>query len=131
MTALEKHVRQYVEAAKSAVPSITAPELAGEIERGEVTVVDVGRADERHDHGAIPESIWVPRGDVEYAADPESQYYDPAFDLGDHYVCYCSGGGRGALAAARLAEMGYPDVAYLGDGFAGWVEAGYEVEKVH
>jgi len=44
------------------------------------------------------------------------------------YVCRCSSWTRGALAAARLREMGNRDVAYLEDGFEAWEAAGYEVE---
>lgn len=130
MADLRRHVREFVEAAEASVDGVSAAELAEELESGGVTVVDVGRENERHDHGAIPGSVWVPRGDVEYAADPESEYHDPIFDVDGRYICYCSGGGRGALAAATLAEMGYPDVAYLEDGFVGWAEAGLPVKSV-
>jgi len=68
-------------------------------------------------------------GGIEYAADPESEYYVDAFDPDGRYVCHCSGGTRGALAAARLREMGYRDVAYLEDGFAAREAAGHAVES--
>lgn len=130
MAELRTHVSEFVEAAEGSVDGVTAADLATALESGRVTVVDVGRENERRDHGAIPGSVWVPRGDVEYAADPESEYHDPAFDVEGRYVCYCTGGGRGALAAATLAEMGYADVAYLEDGFVGWAEVGLPVEPV-
>ena len=130
MTDLERHAEDYIEEAKSAVDSVTADELADEIEAGDVTVVDVREDRERWTDGAIPDSVHASRGGIEYSADPESDYHLDAFDPDRRYVCHCSGGSRGAMAAARLQEMGYDDVAYLEGGFRAWQQAGHEVEDV-
>lgn len=130
MADVRKHVREFVEAAEATVEGMTAAELAEAIDRGRVSVIDVRRGEERREHGAIPGAAPVPRGGIEFAADPESEYYDPVFDAEGRFVCHCSGGSRGALAAATLHEMGYPDVAYLEGGFTAWADAGYEVEAV-
>ncbi|MGH9427875.1 MAG: rhodanese-like domain-containing protein, partial [Terriglobia bacterium] len=39
-----------------------------------------------------------------------------------------AGGGRSALAADVLQEMGFPNVAHLEAGFNGWAAAGLPVE---
>lgn len=127
---LERHAEDYVEEATSAVDSVTAGELRDAIEDGDVTVVDVREDRERWAAGAIPGSVHASRGGIEYSADPESDYHLDAFDPDRRYVCHCSGGSRGAMAAARLQEMGYDDVAYLEGGFRAWQEADYEVEDV-
>ena len=129
MSDLERHAQDYVEEAKAAVESVTAGELARELERGGVTVVDVREDRERWGDGAIAGSVHASRGTIEYSADPESDYYVEGFDPAKRYVCHCGGGARGAMAAARLQEMGYRDVAYLEGGFAAWRDAGYEVEE--
>lgn len=46
------------------------------------------------------------------------------------YILYCAGGGRSALAAKTMKDMGYPDVAHLDTGFGGWDAAGFEIEDV-
>ncbi|HKJ60018.1 MAG TPA: rhodanese-like domain-containing protein [Halobacteriales archaeon] len=119
-----KHVAEYIAGAEASVDSVTAAPLAADVEAGDVVVVDVREDRERWSQGTIPGTVHASRGGIEYAADPESEYYVDAFDPDGRYVCHCSGGTRGALAAARLREMGYRDVAYLEDGFAAWEAAG-------
>ena len=124
----EKYVADFVDGAEASVESQTPSDLATALEAGDVVVVDVREDRERRSHGTIPGSVHASRVDVEYSADQESECYLEAFDPGRRYVCHCSGGTRGALAAARLREMGYRDVAYHEDGFEAWEASGYEVE---
>jgi phage shock protein E len=49
-------------------------------------------------------------------------------DRGRRIVVHCNAGGRGALAAKSLMEMGYTNVANLEGGLNAWRERGYEVE---
>jgi rhodanese-related sulfurtransferase len=70
----------------------------------------------------------VPRGLVEFRADPGSAMHDKAFDRSKTVVAYCASGGRSALVGKTLKDMGYANVLNLG-GFKGWVDAGGEVEK--
>ena len=130
MGELRRPARAFVEAAKAAVPAVTPDELAAEREAGTVTVIDVRRPDERLADGAIPGAIHAERGGIEYYVDPASSYHKPGIEPGGRYVCHCSGGGRGAMAAARMAEMGYDDVAYLAGGSDAWAAAGYPMEPV-
>ena len=41
---------------------------------------------------------------------------------------HCASGGRSALAAATLKDMGYSDVAHLDGGFKAWTDAGRPVD---
>lgn len=70
--------------------------------------------------------IHIPRGLLEPKADAESGMGDPALlaarDAGPVMVL-CAAGGRAALAAAALKEMGY-DARLIEGGFAGWKAAG-------
>jgi rhodanese-related sulfurtransferase len=43
-------------------------------------------------------------------------------------VVYCASGNRSALAADRMRELGYPDVASLAGGIKGWAMAGGAVD---
>jgi rhodanese-related sulfurtransferase len=72
-----------------------------------VTVVDIRDIRERWERGAIPGARSMPRGMLEFWFDPESPYYKGGFDFGDRYVVYCAGGGRSALAAVALQDLGY------------------------
>jgi rhodanese-related sulfurtransferase len=50
---------------------------------------------------------------------------DPAKKL----VTYCASGGRSALAAKTLKDMGYPKVAHMVGGFTAWRDGGKAVAK--
>ena len=71
----------------------------------------------------------VPRGMLEFWLDPTSPYYTGKVDPEKRIVVYCAQGGRSALAADVLREMGFPDVAHLEPGFNGWAAAGLPIER--
>src|SRR5258708_30568708 len=73
--------------------------------------------------GKVPGAVAIPRGLVEFRADPASAMHDKAFDRAKTVVAYCASGGRSALVGKTLKVMGYPNVRNLG-GFKGWLEAG-------
>ncbi|MBA2512632.1 MAG: rhodanese-like domain-containing protein [Actinomycetota bacterium] len=86
-----------------------------------VTVVDVREPDE-YEAGHVPGAKPLPRGLLEYKAAEELP------DKDARIVVHCALGGRGALAAKSLKEMGYTNVANMEGGIKGWKENGYEVE---
>jgi len=81
---------------------------------------------ERETEGAIPGSVHASRGMLEFYADPESPAYMSAFDPEERYILYCGTGGRSALAAKTLKDMGYGEVASLVGGFAAWKASKHE-----
>ena len=119
-----------VAAAKQRVRVVSKSELERELQKGDVQLIDVRDVRERWSRGGIPGARSVPRGMLEFWADPESPYYKKGLDPARPTVVYCAGGMRSALAADALQQLGYQDVAHLEIGFDGWKEAGGEVEKV-
>lgn len=93
-------------------------------------LVDLREIQERVDLGAVPGSKHVPRGMLEFWADPQSPYYRDWFAEERRTILYCAGGVRSVLAAEALIEMGFRNVAHLEAGFAGWQAAGEPVEDV-
>jgi len=92
-------------------------------ERGDVVVVDVRDTSEREVEGAIPGSIHASRGILEFHAGPESPAYITSFETEKRLILYCGTGGRSALAAKTLIDMGYPEVSSLAGGYAAWKAA--------
>ena len=78
--------------------------------------------------GAIAGAVAAPRGFLEFIADPASPMHNPALSSGKRLIVYCASGGRSALAAKTLQDMGYADVANLTGGFQAWSEAGGPTE---
>jgi rhodanese-related sulfurtransferase len=67
--------------------------------------------------------VHVSRGLLEFNADPESPLYNEALRPDRRIILYCGSGGRSALAAKTLHDMGYGDVASLAGGYAAWRKA--------
>ena len=72
-------------------------------------------------------SVHVPRGMLEFKADPESPFHDENFRRDRPVVLFCASGGRAWLAGKTLRDMGFEKVYNLG-GFKDWAEAGLPVE---
>jgi rhodanese-related sulfurtransferase len=125
-----RNVNDMVREAKSRIEELTVEQLQAEIEAGSATLIDIRDPREQWERGAIPGAKSMPRGMLEFWFDPESKYYRGGLDLEQRYVVYCAGGGRSALAADVLQDLGYTHVAHLVCGFNGWKDAGGAVETV-
>lgn len=119
----------WVDSLRPQVQTLSADELAARRASGEdLTVIDIRELQERIDKGAIPNSHHVPRGMLEFWADPAMGYHRDYFVEDGRYVVYCAGGGRSVLAALALMDMGYDQVWHLDGGFGAWEKAGQPVE---
>ena len=123
-----KTVQTMLAEAEAAVPRIAPEEAKGLAGRADVLFLDVREPAEVATSGKVPGALAVPRGLVEFRADPASPMHDAAFDRAKTIVTYCASGGRAALVGKTLTDMGYANVRNLG-GFKGWVDAGGEIEK--
>lgn len=122
-------VDQMVEEAKTRIENLGVGQLQAELAAGGVQLLDIRDVRERQALGWIPGALHVPRGMLEFWVDPTSQYYRGRVDPEKRIVLYCAAGGRSALAADVLRDMGFPNVAHLEVGFNGWSAAGMPVEK--
>jgi rhodanese-related sulfurtransferase len=120
-------VKQLVEAANAAVPRISPAAAKSLMESGSAVVIDVRDAPEIEQNGRIPGAKHVPRGMLEFRADPQSPYHDKAFDRSKTIILYCASGGRSALGGKVLQDMGYRDVHNLG-GIKDWTDCGEVLE---
>jgi rhodanese-related sulfurtransferase len=125
---MAKSVKDLVEAANAVVPRISPAEAQEKIAAGNVLVVDVRDAPEVEKSGKVAGAVHVPRGMLEFRADPESPYHDQNFVKDKPVILYCGSGGRSALSGQALKELGYDEVYNLG-GFGDWVDSGGAVEK--
>jgi len=114
--------------AKQNIENLTADQVAAELDSGGALLVDVREPQER-EAAAIPGSIAAPRGMLEFYADPSLPYHKEEFEADRRIILHCASGGRSALAAATLKEMGYTNVAHLDGGIKAWQEAGRPTES--
>jgi rhodanese-related sulfurtransferase len=125
---MAKSVKDLVEAANAVVPRITLAQAKELIEAGDAVVVDVRDAPEVEKSGKIAGALHVPRGMLEFRADPESPYHDKNLAKDKTVIVYCASGGRSALSGQALKELGYAEVYNLG-AFKDWAESGGAVER--
>ncbi|MBS0517473.1 MAG: rhodanese-like domain-containing protein [Proteobacteria bacterium] len=123
-----KTVQAMVAEANAVVPAISPEDAKGLVGRADVLFLDVREPGEVAASGKVPGALAIPRGLVEFRADPASPLHDAAFDRAKTVVAYCASGGRSALVGKTLKDMGYANVRNLG-GFKGWVDAGGPIEK--
>lgn len=124
---MTKGAMDLVAEAKKEVENLTPEQVAAELERGDAVLVDVREPQER-EAAAIPGSISAPRGMLEFYADQSMPYHKEEFDPERRIILHCASGGRSALGAAALKEMGYNNVAHLDGGIKAWQEAGHPTE---
>ncbi|MFO7272002.1 MAG: rhodanese-like domain-containing protein [Sphaerobacter thermophilus] len=124
----KKTAAEMVAEAKSRIRNLSPDEVAAELKRGNVVLVDLREPEEREENGAIPGSVSAPRGMLEFYADPTTSYHREEFDPEQDIILYCSAGGRSALAADTLQQMGHRRVAHLEGGFTAWRDQGLPVE---
>lgn len=119
-------VAQLVHEARSGIENLTPDQVLAELAAGAAVLVDVRDAPERAS-GTIAGAVHASRGMLEFYADPASPLHKPELDPARRVILHCASGGRSALAARALQQLGYRNVAHLDGGFKAWVAAGKPV----
>lgn len=120
---LKRGFKQMLAEANAVIETVSVQDLGYLVDDPDVVLVDVRETVEREREGMIPGSLHAPRGMLEFQADPESPAYNPELRPEDRLILYCGTGGRSALAAKTLLDMGYADVASLAGGYEAWRSA--------
>jgi rhodanese-related sulfurtransferase len=120
---------QMVVEANAQIESVSPNDAHDEMTSDNAVFLDVREPVEWEQH--IPGSVQVPRGLLEFAADPNSPRHKPELDPAGRVIVYCRSGARAALAAHTLKALGYDDVANLAGGFSAWKEAGLPTAEHH
>lgn len=123
-----KTAKDYLDAAKDDVPSMSSEDAIAKHADGQGVFIDVRDSADIADSGTIKGAHRVPRGVIEFHADPAvEKMYNPVFQKDADIHLICGAGGQAALAGKTLKEMGYSKVTNIG-GFPGWKEAGGPTE---
>lgn len=125
---MSKSASDLVKEAKQQIENLTPQQVSDELSKSNVILVDIRESEELNQSGKIPNSIHASRGMLEFYADSALPYYKPEFDKSKRIILHCASGGRSALAAVTLKQMGFENVAHLDGGIKAWKEAGFETE---
>src|SRR3954467_12660260 len=99
-------VKEMVAAANAAVPRISEADDKARHAKGGTGLTARREPRERAASGTVPGALPIPRGLLEFRADPESPDRNAAFQK-PVVITYCASGGRAALAGKLLQELGY------------------------
>ena len=107
-----------------------SPEEALEMSNeNKCNLIDIRDEPELEKQGRIEKAFHIPRGLLEFSIHPESAYVqNNQMDLNKETVLFCAAGGRSALAAKTLKEMGFKNVSHVEGGFGLMVQKGFKIK---
>ena len=117
-----------LEAANKMVPKIDVAEGIEKHKEGKSVFIDVRDGLEINKSGTIKGALRIPRGFIEFAADPRTPHHNQNLQKDADIVLVCGAGGMAALTGRTLIEMGYESVSNVG-GFSSWKDGGGPVEE--
>ena len=115
---------ELVARAKATIHECSVADAHGCVD-SDTILIDIRELDEFR-RGYIPGAILLPRGLLEFEihALVRQAQRDPAVPIEDQpIVLYCGTGGRSALAAQTLEDMGYRNVKSMAGGIVAWAQA--------
>ena len=124
-----KSPQTLVSEALNEVKTITPEEAMKLNSENKCNLIDIRDGVELEKLGAIENSFHIPRGLLEFSIHPESAYVqNNQIDLNKETVLFCAAGGRSALAAKTLQEMGFKNVSHVEGGFSLMVKKGFKIK---
>ena len=108
-----------------AVPEIDAIELHDRIDRGDKLVILDSRTPEEYQRFCIPGGRSMPGGELAFRISDVVKDLDPDTTV----IVNCAGRTRSIIGTRVLQRMGFTDALGLKNGTAGWVLAGYQLER--
>ena len=93
-------------------------------------LIDIRDEAELQKLGRIENSLHIPRGLLEFSIHPESAFIqNNQIDLNKETVLFCAAGGRSALAAKTLQEMGFKNISHIEGGFGLMRQKGFKTKS--
>ena len=124
---MTKSAATYLAEANASVPRIKGAEAIAHHSTGAI-FIDVRDSADIAKSGTIAGAKRIPRGMIEFRADPAmEQFYDADLKKDSQLYLVCGAGGQAALAGKTLRDMGYTNVTNIG-GIGEWKEAGGPME---
>ena len=117
-----KTAKDYLEEANAVVKKIDVAEAIEKHKAGSTIFIDVRDGVDISKTGTIKDALRIPRGFIEFAADPDTPFHNKQLNKDAEIILVCAAGGMAALTGHTLKEMGYQNVSNVG-GFSDWKEA--------
>ena len=125
-----KSPQNLISEASKEIKTISAEEALRLSKENKCNLIDLREEGELINSGSIDNSTHVPRGLLEFSINLDSpliqnNIIDPKKDI----VLFCAAGGRSALAAKTLKDMGFENVSHIEGGFSAMRAEGFKIKK--
>ena len=125
-----KSPQTLVSEALNEVKTITPEEAMKLNSENKCNLIDIRDEVELQKLGRIENSLHIPRGLLEFSIHPESAFVqNNQIDLNKETVLFCAAGGRSALAAKTLQEMGFKNISHIEGGFGLMRQKGFKTKS--
>lgn len=117
-----------IQEALKQIKTLTPEEALQKNLNNECNLIDIRDFNELEKEGKIENSLHISRGLLEFSIHPDSTYVQrEELDLSKEIVLFCAAGGRSALAAKTLKDMGFEKVSHVDGGFGLMKMKGFKV----
>ena len=124
-----KSSKSLIEEALKEIKTISPSEALKLSKENKCNLIDIRDTIELQNSGTIENSFHIPRGMLEFSIHPESPFSkNENLDPNKEIVLFCAAGGRSALAAKTLKQMGFEKVSHIDGGFSLMVNSGFKVK---
>ena len=124
-----KSPQSLISEALNQVKTISAEEAFELSENNKCNLIDIRDGLELEREGVVENSFHISRGLLEFSIHPDSPFIQKnGIDLDKELVLFCAAGGRSALAAKTLKEMGFNKVSHIQGGFSSMKNSGFKIK---
>ena len=123
-----KSPKSLVEDALKEIKTLSPSEALKLSKENKCNLIDIRDMVELQNTGRIENSFNIPRGMLEFSIHPESPFFKKEkIDPNKEMVLFCAAGGRSALAAKTLQDMGFEKVSHVDGGFSLMINSGFKI----
>jgi len=123
-----KSSQTLIQEALKQIKTLTPEEALQKNLNNECNLIDIRDFNELEREGKIENSLHISRGLFEFSIQPDSPYVQrEKLDLNKEIVLFCAAGGRSALAAKTLKDMGFKKVSHIEGGFTAMKNSGFKI----
>ena len=123
-----KSSKSLINEALREIKTISPSEALQLSKENKCNLIDIRDGLELEREGRVENSHHISRGLLEFSIHPESPYVqNENLDLNKELVLFCAAGGRSALAAKTLKEMGFKKVSHIDGGFNLMKNSGFKI----
>ena len=125
-----KSPQTLISEASKEIKTISAQEALDLSKNNKCNLIDLREEGELNNTGSIENSTHIPRGLIEFSLSLNSPLIqNNIIDTNKDIVLFCAAGGRSALAAKTLKDMGFKNVSHIEGGFGAMEIEGFKVNK--